>query len=42
MGTDDLFKRRREERKQRRHEINVPKANSYLIVAEDKRGFYIL
>lgn len=37
MGTDDLFKRRREARKQRQHEIKMPKANSYLIVTEGKR-----
>ncbi len=37
MGTDDLFKKRREARKQRKHEIKTPKANSYLIVTEGKR-----
>lgn len=37
MGTDDLFKKRREERKQRRHEYKTPKANSFLIVTEGKR-----
>ena len=37
MGTDDLFKKRREARKQRQHEIKTPKANSYLIVTEGKR-----
>lgn len=37
MGSDDLFKKRRAERKQRRHEYKVPKANSYLIVTEGKR-----
>ncbi len=36
MGTDDLFKKRREARKQRQHEIKMPKANSYLIVTEGK------
>lgn len=36
MGTDDLFKRRREARKQRRYETKTPKANSYLIVTEGK------
>ena len=36
MGTDDLFKKRREARKQRQHEIKAPKANSYLIVTEGK------
>lgn len=37
MGTDDLFKKRREARKQRKHEIKTPKANSYLIVTEGER-----
>ena len=36
MGTDDLFKKRREARKQRQYEIKTPKANSYLIVTEGK------
>lgn len=36
MGKDDLFKKRREARKQRQHEIKIPKANSYLIVTEGK------
>lgn len=36
MGTDDLFKKRREARKQRQHDIRTPKANSYLIVTEGK------
>lgn len=36
MGTDDLFNKRREARKQRQHEIKMPKANSYLIVTEGK------
>lgn len=34
MGTDDLFKKRREARKQRQHEYKTPKANSFLIVTE--------
>lgn len=34
MGTDDLFKKRRKARKQRKHEFKTPKANSYLIVTE--------
>lgn len=34
MGSDDLFKKRREARKQRKHEFKTPKANSYLIVTE--------
>lgn len=37
MGTDDLFKKRREERKQRKFAFKSPKANSYLIVTEGKR-----
>lgn len=37
MGTDDIFKRKRADRKQRRHEFKIPKANSYLIVTEGKR-----
>ncbi|MDE6844194.1 MAG: RloB family protein [Lachnospiraceae bacterium] len=36
MGKDDLFKKRREARKQRQHEIKTPRANSYLIVTEGK------
>ncbi len=37
MGTDDLFKKRRAERQQRRHEYRTPKANSYLIVTEGEK-----
>ena len=37
MGTDDLFKKRREARKQRKHEYKLPKANSFLIVTEGER-----
>lgn len=37
MGSDDLFKKRREERKQRRHEYKEPRANSFLIVTEGER-----
>ncbi len=36
MGTDDLFKKRRAERKNRRYEYKQPKANSFLIVTEGK------
>lgn len=36
MGTDDLFKKRREDRKQRQHDIKNPKVNSFLIVTEGK------
>lgn len=34
MGSDDLFKKRREERKKRQYEYKKAKANSYLIVTE--------
>ena len=37
MGSDDLFKKRREARRQRKHEYKKPKANSYLIVTEGER-----
>lgn len=37
MGSDDIFKKRRAERKQRRHEYRIPRANSFLIVTEGKR-----
>jgi hypothetical protein len=37
MGSDDLFKKRRESRKQRRHEYKTPRANSFLIVTEGER-----
>ena len=37
MGSHDLFKKRREERKQRKHEYKTPKANSFLIVTEGER-----
>lgn len=37
MGSDDLFKKRREARKQRKYEYKKPKANSFLIVTEGKR-----
>ncbi len=37
MGSDDLFKKRRADRRQRRHEYKNPKANSFLIVTEGKR-----
>ncbi len=37
MGSDDLFKKRREERKQRKHEYKLPRANSFLIVTEGER-----
>lgn len=37
MGSDDLFKKRRKQRKQRKHEFKNPKANSFLIVTEGKR-----
>lgn len=34
MGSDDLFRKRREARTQRKHEFKFPRANSYLIVTE--------
>lgn len=37
MGSDELFKKRRESRKQRKHEYKIPRANSFLIVTEGKR-----
>ena len=37
MGSDDLFKKRREARAQRKHAYKSPKANSYLIVTEGER-----
>lgn len=37
MGSDDLFKKRRQDRKQRKHEFKSPKANSFLIVTEGER-----
>lgn len=37
MGSDDLFKKRRADRKRRRHEFKTPRANSYLIVTEGER-----
>lgn len=37
MGSDDLFKKRREKRKQRNFEYKQPKLNSYLIVTEGAR-----
>lgn len=37
MGTDDLFKKRREDRKKRRYEFKNPRANSFLIVTEGMR-----
>lgn len=36
MGSDDLFKKRREARKKRKHDFKEPKPNSYLIVTEGK------
>lgn len=34
MGSDDLFKKRRAARQQRKYEYKNPKANSYLIITE--------
>lgn len=40
MGTDDLFKKRRETRKQRKHDYKTPRANSFLIVTEGENNGY--
>lgn len=37
MGSDNLFKKRREDRKKRTHDFRLPRANSYLIVTEGKK-----
>ncbi len=37
MGSDELFKKRREERKKRKYAYKQPKANSFLIVTEGER-----
>lgn len=37
MGSDDLFKKRRQNRKKRSHDFKLPKANSFLIVTEGSR-----
>lgn len=37
MGSDDLFKKRRETRKKRKYEFKDPRANSFLIVTEGMR-----
>lgn len=37
MGSDDLFKKRREARAKRKHEYKTAKTNSYLIVTEGER-----
>ena len=37
MGSDDIFKKRREERKKRNYGYMQPKANSYLIVTEGEK-----
>ncbi len=37
MGSDELFKKRREERKRRKHDFRQTRANSYLIVTEGER-----
>lgn len=37
MGSDDLFKKRREARKQRNYDFKEPRANSFLIVTEGER-----
>lgn len=37
MGSDDIFKKRRETRRRRKHEYKVPRSNSFLIVSEGER-----
>lgn len=37
MGSDDLFKKKREERKKRNYGYRQPRANSFLIVTEGER-----
>ena len=37
MGTDDLLKKRRQQREQRRHEFKNSRANSFLIVTEGEK-----
>lgn len=37
MGSDDLFKKRKADRKSRKYEYRKPKANSFLIVTEGER-----
>lgn len=37
MGSDDLFKKKREERKKRNYGYKQPRANSFLIVTEGAR-----
>jgi hypothetical protein len=37
VGTDNLFQKRREDRRRRQYETKTPRANSYLIVTEGKR-----
>ena len=34
MGSDDIFKKRRKDRKKRTHDFKSPKANSFLIITE--------
>lgn len=37
MGADDLFKKRKQDRKRRQHDFKIPKANSFLIITEGER-----
>lgn len=37
MGSDDLFKKRRQARERRQHDFRTPNANSFLIVTEGER-----
>ena len=38
MGSDDIFKKRRAERKKRSHDFKIPKADPFLIVTEGKKS----
>ncbi|WP_026523772.1 MULTISPECIES: hypothetical protein [unclassified Butyrivibrio] len=37
MGSDDIFKKRRADRKKRTHDFKTPKANSFLIITEGEK-----
>ena len=43
MGSDDIFKKRRKDRKKRTHDFKSPKANSFLIITEGEKTepFYL-
>lgn len=38
MGSDDIFKKRREANKKRKKEVKTPRANSFLIVTEGEKS----